>query len=124
MSSRNIYRGYFIRNGSKKSFKGYVKAILIQQIKDESDILVSEKQWFSYLKTFQALGPLKEGDIIEFKASCEEKEFNGRIINYLSRPSEAIIVNKHSNHSSNSSKKNRYDNRVYAILEGIDQNFK
>jgi hypothetical protein len=69
---RTKFMGVFERYGTKTNFKGYPeKTILLKNVKQGSKT-VTDHIWFSMTKGFEALGELKEGDIIEFHARVKE----------------------------------------------------
>ena len=69
---RTKFIGVFERYGTKTNFKGYPeKTILLKNIKQGSKI-VTEHIWFSMTKEFEALGELKQGEIVEFCARVKE----------------------------------------------------
>ena len=105
---RREFTGTFERFGRKTRFKGYptVTALLID-IKDSSGKTVTDHIWLNHTKQFQALGDLREGDIIEFHARVREyvKGYCGRRddvaeenpprIDYkLSHPTQFKIIRK------------------------------
>ena len=72
-NQRMKFTGTFERFGQKTNYKGYPeKTVLLKDIKDASGRIVTDLLWFSYLKQFQALGELQEGDVIEFHARVRE----------------------------------------------------
>ena len=65
--------------------------VLLVDIKDEFDVILTDHLWFNYTKGFQDLGKLKPGDQIEFDARVAkyEKGYKGRDeFLQLSRPVE------------------------------------
>jgi len=61
--------GVFRRFGIKTNWHGFPeKTILLNEIKNKEEKIVSDHLWFNYTKGFQKLGELKEGDTIEFHA--------------------------------------------------------
>lgn len=70
--NRTKFIGIFERYGTKTNFKGYPeKTILLKNVKLNSKT-VTDHIWFSMTKGFEALGELKEGEIIEFHARVKE----------------------------------------------------
>jgi hypothetical protein len=63
------FSGTFDRFGIKPAWKGRpLPTLLLLNIKDSNNKQVTEHLWFNYTKGFQALGELKQGDIIHFDA--------------------------------------------------------
>ena len=54
--------------------------ILLQNIKDEFGVILTDHLWFNYTKEFQELGKLRKGDEIQFDARTirYEKGYKGR----------------------------------------------
>ena len=66
---RKKFRGVFQREGKKTNWHGYAEpTILLRHVTDETGKIVTDHLWFNWTKAFDALGPLKSGDIIEFEA--------------------------------------------------------
>ena len=107
-NQRIEFTGTFERFGRKTNFKGYpTVTVLLVDIKDSSGRNVTDHLWFSYTKSFQALGELREGDLIEFHARVREyiKGYRGhrydeieenppRIDYRLSHPTQFKIIKK------------------------------
>lgn len=66
---RKKFRGVFQREGKKINWNGYSEpTILLRSITDEAGKVVTDHLWFSKTKSFDALGKLEQGDVIEFEA--------------------------------------------------------
>jgi len=76
------FRGFFVRYGQKRAFRGPPLATLL--FRDvclaENGQQMTDHLWFNETKGFKALGPLKEGDCIEFDARVTHymKGYRGR----------------------------------------------
>lgn len=71
---RGTFTGTFIRKGMKNGYKGPIETILLGDIRDENGEVLTDHLWFNMTKGFEALGKLKEGDLIQFNARCKEYE--------------------------------------------------
>ena len=71
---RKVFIGNFVRYGSKNGYKGLEKTILLKDIKDGFDKILTNHLWFNFTKGFEQLGELKEGDIIQFTARSKQYE--------------------------------------------------
>jgi hypothetical protein len=100
---RKKFRGVYERDGKKTNWKGYSEpTILLRRVADDTGKVVTDHLWFSRTKGFDALGPLKSGDLIEFEArvtSYRKGYVNRKIrvnessVDYkLSRPTKLKIV--------------------------------
>ncbi len=70
---RNQYSGTFVRYGTKRGWKGRMeRTVLLEDIKDGQGIIRADHLWFNLTKQFAALGELKEGDVVQFKARVRE----------------------------------------------------
>ena len=66
---RDRFSGIFEKFGTKKNYHGYpVETILLKDIKDKSDKIVTDHLWFNKTKGFEKLGALNNGDVIFFDA--------------------------------------------------------
>lgn len=66
---RKTFRGVFEREGKKINWNGYSEpTILLRDITDETGRTVADHLWFSKTKSFEALGALSKGDLLEFEA--------------------------------------------------------
>ncbi len=67
---RMHFRGFFERYGSKNAFRGDpLTTLLLRDIcLAETGEWIADHLWFTETKGFKAVGPLKEGDCIEFDA--------------------------------------------------------
>jgi hypothetical protein len=67
---RARFRGTFVRYGKKPAFRGPdLTTILLKDITDVgSGSVVCDHLWFNQTKGFASLGPLQEGDVLEFDA--------------------------------------------------------
>ncbi|MCK4848272.1 MAG: hypothetical protein KAT16_04545 [Candidatus Heimdallarchaeota archaeon] len=102
-NQRMTFSGVFTRYGTKSNWHGYPeKTILLKQIKNENDEVLTDHIWFSLTKGFQKLGELHEGDRIQFDARIKQylkgyvnhkKCIDLRIIDYkLSHPTKVKRV--------------------------------
>lgn len=100
---RTTFRGVFEREGKKINWNGYSEAtILLRDITDETGKTVADHLWFSKTKTFEALGDLSKGDLLEFEARVTsyvkgyanaKYKINDRKTDYkLSRPTKVKRV--------------------------------
>ena len=100
---RKKFRGVFQREGKKTNWHGYAEpTILLRSITDEAGKVVTDHLWFSKTKTFDALGKLEQGDVVEFEARITpyRKGYVNRHIKIdqsstdykLSRPTKLRIV--------------------------------
>ena len=72
---REKFIGVFSRFGTKANYHGFPEpTILLIDIRNKDGEIVTDHIWFAYGKRFEALGELKEGDIIEFHARVKEYE--------------------------------------------------
>lgn len=70
---RIVFRGNFSRYGTKSSYRGKPKVtILLLDVKDQSGKTVSDHLWLNRTKGIQSIEPLREGDVIEFKARVKK----------------------------------------------------
>lgn len=67
---RTVFRGTFVRYGTKSGYKGPERTLLLRDIISENGKQMTDHLWFNLTKGFQSLGKLDEGDIIEFAARC------------------------------------------------------
>lgn len=67
---RKTFCGTFERSGTKPSYRSGLATItiLLKDIRDVEGNVVCDHLWFNYTKGFQALFPLKNGDVIQFDA--------------------------------------------------------
>lgn len=66
---RKKFRAVFEREGKKANWHGYSEpTVLLRNVVDESGKTVTDHIWFTKTKTFDALGILRKGDVIEFEA--------------------------------------------------------
>ncbi|HTF20134.1 MAG TPA: hypothetical protein VK658_18820 [Chryseolinea sp.] len=66
---RKKFRGVFQREGKKTNWHGYGEpTILLRSITDDAGKVVTDHLWFNKTKSFDALGRLDQGDVIEFEA--------------------------------------------------------
>jgi hypothetical protein len=66
---RKEFTGHFERYGVKPGWKGVPKdTILLTDIRDENNKIVTNHLWFNRTKGFDSLGELKYGDKIKFHA--------------------------------------------------------
>lgn len=78
---RSSFTGIFERFGTKKNYHGFPeKTVLLSDIKDTKNNVVSSHCWFNFTKQFQALGDIKPGAIIEFDARV--KKYNKGYVNH------------------------------------------
>jgi hypothetical protein len=81
---RATFRGIVVRFGEKKSWKGPPKkTILVQDIRDRHNRVLTDHLWFTWGKWSEVLD-LKEGDEIEFDArvTSYRKGYRGRREDY------------------------------------------
>ena len=70
---RKTFTGTFERYGNKTNWHGFPeRTILLINIKDSNQKVVTEHIWFKMTKGFEQLGELKEGEIIQFDARVKE----------------------------------------------------
>jgi len=70
---RRIFIGTFERFGRKTNFKGYpTVTVLLMDIKDKDGKIATDHLWLGHTKQFQALGEMREGDIIQFHARVRQ----------------------------------------------------
>jgi len=107
---RGTFVGTFERYGSKPNYHGFQDTtILLINIKDPGDAkepnkIVADHLWFNLTKGFQALGELKKGDIIEFRARVcpylkgfinRREGLNKKKLDYkLSHPTKIVKINE------------------------------
>ena len=100
---RKRFRGVFQREGKKTNWHGYAdETILLRSITDEAGKVVADHLWFTRTKSFDALGILEQGDVVEFEAriTSYRKGYVNRRINIdqsstdykLTRPTKLRIV--------------------------------
>lgn len=66
---RKKFRGVFQREGRKTNWHGYAEpTLLLRRITDETGKVVTDHLWFSKTKSFEALGKMEPGDVVEFEA--------------------------------------------------------
>lgn len=67
---RQTFCGTFERSGTKPAYRGGVAdiTILLKDIRDVDGNIICDHLWFNYTKGFQALFPLKPGDVIQLDA--------------------------------------------------------
>jgi hypothetical protein len=78
---RKTFNGLFKRYGTKYNWHGFPETtILLVDIKDNSDKIITDHIWFKQTKGFIAISPLTEGDLIEFEARVKDyiKGYHGR----------------------------------------------
>lgn len=77
---RGTFIGTFVREGTKRGYKGDLPTILLKDITDIEGNFITDHLWFNYTKGFANLGKLNEGDKIQFNARSKvyEKGYKGR----------------------------------------------
>jgi hypothetical protein len=79
---RARFRGVFVRYGKKTAYRGPdLITILLKDITGvNSGQVMCDHLWFNHTKGFAALGPLQEGDVLEFDARVKQyvKGYFGR----------------------------------------------
>jgi hypothetical protein len=75
---RNIFTGTFVRLGTKNGYMGIEKTVLLKDIRDKDNKIITDHLWFNYTKGFEKAN-LKENDIVQFNArvSVYEKGYCG-----------------------------------------------
>lgn len=68
---RATFTGTFVRFGIKNGYKCDLKTILLKDIKNDKNDVVSEHLWFNFTKGFEKLN-LQENDIVQFDARVKE----------------------------------------------------
>jgi hypothetical protein len=102
---RKKFQGVYQREGKKINWKGYSEpTILLHRVTDDTGKVMTDHLWFTKTKGFDALGPLTNGDIIEFEARVtsyrkgyvnRKIRVNERSVDYkLSRPTKMRVVTK------------------------------
>jgi hypothetical protein len=102
---RKKFQGVYEREGKKINWNGYSEpTILLRHVRDEAGVVVTDHLWFARTKTFDALGPLKTGDLIEFEARVthyrkgyvnRKIRVNESSVDYkLSRPTKLRIITR------------------------------
>lgn len=70
---RMTFKGIFKRYGTKDNWHGFPeKTLLLVDVTDSFDEIVTDHIWFSLTKGFSDLGNLIEGDIIQFNARVKQ----------------------------------------------------
>ena len=64
---RGTFIGTFARFGTKSGYRGPEPTLLLKDVRDGQDKLMTDHLWFNLTKGFGALG-LLEGDIVRFDA--------------------------------------------------------
>lgn len=81
---RTRFQGTFVRYGTKPGYTGYPQPTLLLKdiVELESGERVTGHLWFNKTKGFEAVGPLGEGDVVEFDARVKRYEagYRGRVI--------------------------------------------
>jgi hypothetical protein len=94
---RRTFTGTFERIGYKPGYKGSASTmtVLLVNIRNKKDELMTKHLWFNYTKGFQELN-LSMGDRIKFKARVKEYEKGsaGTVDYKLSHPTEIEKVPK------------------------------
>jgi hypothetical protein len=68
-NQRARFTGTFQRLGKKMNYLNHPEeTVLLSDIKDENGKIVADHLWFNLTKSFEALGHLQKGDMIEFDA--------------------------------------------------------
>lgn len=62
---RHIFYGTFERFGTKSGYKGILKTVLLIDVKDEHEQIVTNHLWFNFTKGFEKLN-LQKGDKVKF----------------------------------------------------------
>lgn len=70
---RDIFTGTFERFGIKNGWAGQEETVLLKDIKDKNDKIVTNHLWFNLTKGFKKLD-LQPGDAIQFCARVKEYE--------------------------------------------------
>jgi len=70
---RDIFYGTFEKRSTKNGYKGIVETILLKDITDASNNILTDHLWFNLTKGFEKVD-LKPGDKIKFKARVKEYE--------------------------------------------------
>lgn len=66
---RDRFSGTFEKTGTKKNYHGFpVLTVLLKDIKDKSNTIISDHLWFNNTKGFEKLGTLNNGDVVFFDA--------------------------------------------------------
>ena len=68
---RSTFKGTFVRFGTKNGYKGPEKTILLKDIKNINNQIITKHLWFNFTKGFAKLN-LEEGDIVQFDARVKE----------------------------------------------------
>ena len=69
--SRHIFTGIFERIGTKNGYKGILQTVLLLDIRDESNNIITKHLWFNFTKGFQK-AKMEKGDKIQFSARVSE----------------------------------------------------
>ena len=70
---REAFRGVFKKYGLKSGFRGSsTETILLVSIRDDNGKIICDHRWFNTTKGFEALGTLREGDIVQFEARVKK----------------------------------------------------
>lgn len=67
-TERHLFQGTFIRSGFKTYQEHHNPTLLLGNILDETQQLVTEHLWFNYTLGFLRLGELRRGDRVTFAA--------------------------------------------------------
>jgi putative ubiquitin-RnfH superfamily antitoxin RatB of RatAB toxin-antitoxin module len=70
---RATFTGVFVRFGTKNGWRGPEKTVLLNEIKNAENKIVSDHLWFNMTKSFEKLN-LQENDIVQFDARVKEYE--------------------------------------------------
>lgn len=70
---RATFQGTFVRFGEKNGWHGPEKTVLLENVKNEEGLIVTQHLWFNLTKGFQKLN-LNPGDVVQFDARVAKYE--------------------------------------------------
>jgi hypothetical protein len=70
---RDVFTGLFKKYGIKSNYRRpSTDTLLLINIRDNEGTLITDHLWLNLTKGFEKLGPLKEGDRIQFEARVKK----------------------------------------------------
>lgn len=83
---RHIFYGTFVRYGVKNNYKGQIKTVLLENIENDSNKIITTHLWFNLTKGFKNLD-LLPGNKVKFNGRIKPyiKGYKGRRTDFLHR---------------------------------------
>lgn len=111
---RTKFRMEFVRYGKRTNWNGYEEVTyLFKNITNLNGKVVADHIWLKDGKRIRSLGPLTEGDIVEFEGRVDEyikgyvcREYDEREVDYtIKYPNNFILLSSSNNNCLDGNKK-------------------